>query len=63
MSSQIVIGAVRGILATLNKEKLKEFGGHIDLNRHWALLLLHRMNFVQRKATTAKGKYSLENFC
>lgn len=62
VSSQIVIGAARGIVATLNKEKLKEFGGHIDLNRHWALQLLHRMNFVQRKATTAKGKYSIENF-
>lgn len=37
VSSQIVIGAARGIVATLNKEKLKEFGGHIDLNRHWAL--------------------------
>ena len=62
MSSQIVIGAARGIVATLNKEKLKEFGEHIDLNRHWAPLLLHCMNFVQRKATTAKVKYSLENF-
>ena len=58
MSSQIVIGAVRG----LDKAKLKEFGGHIDLNRHWALSLLHHMHFVQRKATTAKGKDSLENF-
>ena len=37
VSSQIVIGAARGIVATLNKEKLKEFGGHIDLKRHWAL--------------------------
>ena len=62
VSSQIVIGAARGILASLNKVKLKEFGGHIDLNRHWELLLLHHMNFVQRKATTAKGKYSLESF-
>ena len=59
MSSQIVIGAALGIVATLN---MKEFGGHIELNRHWALSLLHRMNFIQRKATTAKGKYSLENF-
>ena len=45
MSSQIVIGAARGIVATLNKEKLKEFGEYIDLNRHWAPSLLHRMNF------------------
>ena len=51
VSSQIVNGAARGIVATLNKKKLKEFGGNIDLNRHWVLSLLHRMNFVQRKAT------------
>ena len=39
-----------------------EYGGHVDLNRYWALSLLSRMNFVQRKATTAKSKYSVENF-
>ena len=62
VSSQIVIGAARGIVATLSEAKLKEFGGHIDLNRHWVLSLFHPMHFVQRKATTAKGKDSLENF-
>jgi len=62
VSSQIVIGAARGILKTIDKQKLREFGGHIDLNRHWALSLLCRMNFVQRKATTAKGKFTMENF-
>ena len=56
MSSQIVIGAAQGIVATLDKAKLKEFGGHIDLNRHWALSLLHRMHFVQRKATTVNKR-------
>jgi len=29
---QIVIGATRGIMTTLNKSVLKDFGGHIDLN-------------------------------
>jgi len=62
VSSQIVIGAARAIMTTLNKAKLKDFGGHIELNRHWAVSLLRCMNFIQRKATTAKGKYSLENF-
>ena len=63
-SSQIVTEAAQGIVATLSKAKLKEFGRHniIDLNRHWTLSLLHRMHFVQQKATTANGKDSLESF-
>ena len=27
----------RGIMSTLNKTKLKEYGEHVDLNRYWAL--------------------------
>ena len=45
------MGAAQGIMATLDKKKLKDFGGYIDLNANWALSLLHRMNFVQRKVT------------
>ena len=33
MSTQIVIRAARGIMSTLNKTKLKEYGGHVELNR------------------------------
>ena len=55
VSTQIVLGAARGILKTIDKQKLREFGGHIDLSRQWALSLLRRMNIVQRKATTAKA--------
>ena len=62
MFTQIVIGAARGIMSTFNKTKLKEYSGHVDLNRYWALSLLHCMNFVQRKATTAKSKYSVKYF-
>ena len=47
-------------MSTINKTKLKEYGGHVDLNRYWALSSLHHMNFVQRKATTAKSKYSVK---
>ena len=62
MSTQIDIGAAQGIMYTLNKTKLKEYGGHVDLNRYWALSLLRHVNFVQRKATTVKSKDSVENF-
>ena len=34
VSSQVVIAAARGILTSLDKTKLQEFGGHIDLTRH-----------------------------
>ena len=43
-------------------QKLVEFGGHVDLNRHWAFSLLKRMNFVKRKAISSKNKCSIENF-
>ena len=62
VSSQIVIRAARGILKTVDKLKLRKFGGHINLNRHWALSLMRRMNFIQRRATMAKGKFAIENF-
>ena len=39
VSTQIVIGAARGILKTIDKQKLRECGGNIDLSRQWALLL------------------------
>ena len=32
------------------------------MNKDWAQSLLRRMNFVQRKATTVKSKYTVENF-
>jgi len=62
VSVHIVIGAARGILKAHDKFKLEEFGGHIHLNRPWANSLLHRMKFVQRKATTTKNKFSVTNF-
>ena len=50
VSTQIVIKAARGIFKTVDKQKLREFGGHIDHSRQWVLSLLRQMNFVQRKA-------------
>ena len=38
VSTQIVLGAARGILKIVDKQKLREFGGHIDISRQWALL-------------------------
>ena len=62
VSARIAIAAARGILLTYDKSKLIEYGGHVDLSRQWAYLLLRRMNFVQRKVTTAKSKMSPTSF-
>ena len=62
VTAGIAIAATRGLLMADHKNKLVEKGGHIKLNRHWAYGFLRRMGFVQRKPTTAKSKFSVENF-
>ena len=62
VSSKIVMAAAHGMLLASDRSKLAEYGGHILLNRHWAYLFLRRMNFVQRRATTAKSKYPVSDF-
>ena len=62
VSARIAIAAARGILLKCDRTKLAEFGGPVQLNRHWAHSLLKRMKFVQRKATTAKSKQTVANF-
>ena len=62
VNTRIVVAAARGIVLRYAKERLVEFGGHVELTRHWAESLLARMNFVQRKATTAKSKQNLADF-
>lgn len=62
VSARIAMAAAKGILLTCNRSLLVEFGGHVELNRHWAYSLLNRMKFVQRKVTTAKSKHTVEDF-
>ena len=62
VSARIAMAAARGIVLTCDRSMLVEFGGHVELNRHWAYSLLHRMNFFKRKATTAKSKYAIADF-
>ena len=61
VSVRIVMEAARGILLKCNQLMLAEFGGPIQLNRHWAYSLLKLMKLVQRKATTSKSKHAVEN--
>ena len=62
VSARIVIAAARGIVLSCNRSRLAEFGGDVAITRHWAYALLRRMNFVKRKATTAKSKHSTDDF-
>ena len=62
ISARIVMAAARGILLKCNRGLLADFGGHVELKRHWAHSLLKRMNFVQRKATTAKANTQWNTF-
>ena len=54
--------AAKGLLLSLNWGALAEYGGHINIPRHWACSLFHRMKFVQRKVTTSQSKYTVTNF-
>jgi len=36
VTSHIVCAAARGIVMSIDRTILLEFGGHISLNRHWA---------------------------
>ena len=62
VSARIVMAAAKGLLLSLNRGALAEYGGHINITRHWAYSLFHRMKFVQRKATTSQSKYTVTNF-
>ena len=61
VSERIAMAAAQGILLAVDRNKLQQFGGNVQLNRFWAHSLLRRMKFVQRKATTAKSRHSVEN--
>ena len=62
MAHKLQAFTFRGIIISEDRSKLAKFGGHIVLSRQWAYHLLHRMNFVRRKATTSKSKYKPDDF-
>jgi len=58
----VVMASTCGILLCTDRSKLAEFGGHIELNWHWAYSLLDRMHFVKRKVKTAKSEHAPKSF-
>ena len=62
VSARIAVAAARRILLASNRNMLAEFGGPVELNRHWAYSLFKRMQIVKRKASTAKSKHKEKDF-
>ena len=62
VSPWIVIAAAKGLMITIDQAKLAEFAGYMSFSKGWAHSLLHRMGYVQRKATTSKSKMTEANF-
>lgn len=62
INSRIVMSVARGLVLYFNPSLLRENGGHVELNRNWALSLLERMHYVKRKGSTARSKESVSDF-
>ena len=52
ISTDIVKSGARGILQSLDRTSLSEYGGHVTLSTAWAKSLLRRMHYVKRRGTT-----------
>jgi hypothetical protein len=61
INTPIVISGARGILMSLDRTTLADFGGLASLSPAWAKSLLKRMNFSCRRGTT-KSKVPIEDF-
>lgn len=52
ISVPVVLAAAEGVIMAKNRSILLKNGGHIELNRPWAVSILRRMGFVQRRGST-----------
>ena len=52
LTTAVAIDTARGLLLAENRNKLAEFGGHIDLNRHRPIPSIKGWDLC-RKSTTA----------
>ena len=55
VNSALVVAGARGIVESLDRSRLVEYGGYVTLTIPWARSLLKRMNFTKRRATTKCG--------
>ena len=52
INTAVVISGARGILKSMDRTRLAEFGGPATLTKAWAKSLLKRMYFTKRRGTT-----------
>ena len=61
IGTSVVLSAARGIVTSVHKKRLVEYGGPVELKNTWARSLLKQMNFTKRKGTT-KSQLKPEEF-
>ena len=52
ISAPLIIAAAEGIVGTRDRTLLAKNGGSISLHRSWAISIMRRMGYVNRRATT-----------
>ena len=52
VSVPVMLAAAEGVIMANNRSLLSKYVGHIQLNRPWAVSMLCRMGFVQRRGST-----------
>ena len=62
INTAIVIAAGLGIAKRIDPGLFECNGGYVVFQKSWAKYLLSKMNFVKRKATTKKPKFTVSNF-
>lgn len=61
VNTAVVIAGARGILLSLDRSRLSQYGGPATLTESWAKSILKRMNFTKRRGTT-KASIPVEAF-
>ena len=61
INSAIVIGCASSIVKNIDSSLLLSNGDHISFSKHWSRYMLHRMDFVKRRAST-KAKVDVAEF-
>ena len=52
VSVPVVLAASKGVIMARNWSLLSKYGGHLELNHLWAVSILRRMDFLQKRGST-----------
>ena len=62
ITKDVCITTGRAIVQDYDRTLFTEYGGSIELNKSWAMSLLHQMKFVKWKVTTATSQETMNDF-